>query len=175
MFKELSTQRTLLKKVTGEYTHDIFEYASDKETTQYMSWPTHKDVSDTEEFIRDTNKRYKSGSHYDWAIILKKDKKMIGTCGIPNLKVKENTAEIGYIINKKYWNRGYATEVVSRLLKFIFEDLNLQKAEAYCFMGNDASERVLHKAGFTFRGIKKYDIIKQKQPIKAKYFTLKKT
>ena len=64
---------------------------------------------------------------------------------------KNNTsAEIGYVINPAYWNKGYATEAGSMVIRLGFIELDLNRIEARHMIGNDSSGRVMEKCGMKF-------------------------
>lgn len=73
--------------------------------------------------------------------------------GAMGLMMKEGPlAEIGYWIGVPYWNRGYATEAGSEVLRYGFEDLGLERVFAGCFARNPQSARVLQKLGMQHEG-----------------------
>lgn len=56
-------------------------------------------------------------------------------------------AELGYAIGRAYWGQGYATEAVGAMIQAA-RNLGLGGLQAYSFVENPASARVLEKAGF---------------------------
>ncbi|WP_197746834.1 GNAT family N-acetyltransferase [Mycolicibacterium sarraceniae] len=52
-----------------------------------------------------------------------------------------------------YWSQGYATEVAELLVQFGLEHLRLRRIEATCDPANQASARVLQKAGLNYEGL----------------------
>lgn len=60
--------------------------------------------------------------------------------------------EVGYILKRSAWGRGYATEACHRLLRFAFEETPLTEVVATFDDANAASRRVLEKVGLTCRG-----------------------
>ena len=77
---------------------------------------------------------------------------MIGTCGFTRFDLRNNSAEIGYVLNPAYHDRGLATEAAHEVIKFGFEELGLHRIEARHIAGNDASHRVMQKLGMTPEG-----------------------
>ncbi|AMW03907.1 GNAT family N-acetyltransferase [Gemmatimonas phototrophica] len=61
--------------------------------------------------------------------------------------------ELGYWIGQPYWGRGLATEAVTALLRFAFEDLHLNRLQASYLPRNPASGRVLAKVGMLREGL----------------------
>lgn len=61
--------------------------------------------------------------------------------------------EIGYILKKTAWGKGYATEACKRLLKFAFEATPLEEIVAVIDAENAASRKVLEKSGLIYKGL----------------------
>lgn len=165
---EIETNRLILRKMRMEDAEDIFEYASDPEVSQYTTWLPHQSIADSRHFLSFIKKRYKNAEAIDWGIVHKADKKLIGTCGFSEWVRQHNRAEIGYVISKKYWGRGYMSEAVHALLEFGFRKLKLNRIEALCQVKNIASARVMEKVGMKFEGI-----LRQKMFVKGEYWDLK--
>lgn len=74
--------------------------------------------------------------------------------GAANLTITDakSTGELGYVLARDQWGRGYAIEVARRLIVFGFDDLGLHRITATCHPDNFASARVLEKAGMGFEG-----------------------
>ena len=66
--------------------------------------------------------------------------------------VPEASIEVGYMIRRSAWGRGYATEACRRLLAFVFEETPLKAVVATITPGNTASRNVLLKTGFADLG-----------------------
>ena len=67
-------------------------------------------------------------------------------------QIPEGDIEIGYILKKSAWGKGYATEACNRLLKFAFEETPLQEVVAVIDAENTASRKVLEKCGLSYQG-----------------------
>ena len=149
----LETKRLVLRKLEIADADDIFEYARDPEVTRFMTFETHKTIDDAKGFIDFVLDRYNRNEAGEWGIELKKSVKLIGTIGIANFDQKNSCITIGYILAKQYWGKGIVTEAVKRIIRFAFEDMKINRVEAYHFIGNDASGRVMQKAGMQYEGI----------------------
>lgn len=55
--------------------------------------------------------------------------------------------EIGWIINSRFWGKGYATEASEAVIKYAFENLNVSQIVAETVEGNVAALRIIHKLG----------------------------
>lgn len=150
---ELTTPRLTLRRMMVADTSDMYEYASRPDVTKYLTWNPHPDRSYTREYLEYLGNRYAAGMFYDWAVVYEPDCKMVGTCGFTSFNCSSDSAEVGYVLNPEYWGRGIATEALTRVLAFGFEDLGLHRIEARFMEGNESSRRVMEKVGMTYEGM----------------------
>ena len=146
----LNTERITLRRIKKEDINDVYQYSSDPLVPRYLLWYPHPDKEYTEKYLAYVDKKYKKGEFYDWAIEL--EGKMIGTCGFSSFDLDNNSAEIGYVLNRNYWNKGYATECARAVMKFGFEELGLWRITARFMPENTDSERVLKKLNMRKEG-----------------------
>lgn len=149
----LETDRLILRKMTMEDQRDLFEYASDPELTKYTLWDYHRTLENSIYYLQLILEQYENEQVSNWAIVLKSNKKMIGTCGFVYWAPEHHRAEVGYALSRKYWNRGIMSEAIQELISFGFDNMDLNRIEARCNTGNIGSERIMQKSGMTFEGI----------------------
>lgn len=125
----------------------VFEYASCEETTRYMLFQTHKSILDAEVFLTGCV----TSPEHAYAVTLLGSDRPIGGCGL-RPEPAYGSGEIGYILHKDYWGRGYATELAKRLVRYGFETLGLHRVFARCDVRNVRSCHVLEKAGMHYEG-----------------------
>ncbi len=107
-----------------------------------------------------------------WAAILKENHKVVGWFMLK--KTSYDYPELGFMLSKKYWNKGLSTEVAQALINYGFESVKLEKIVAVTDLGNLASIKVLEKIGFNLKksiSCKKSDTDKS---VKLNYFELSK-
>jgi ribosomal-protein-alanine N-acetyltransferase len=90
---------------------------------------------------------------YNFSIIYNND--VVGGCEIRIDQENSHIGELGYFIDRKYFNKGIATEVVKALEKIAFEDLGLVRLEIRMDPRNKASEKVAIKNNFEKEGLLK--------------------
>lgn len=74
--------------------------------------------------------------------------------------VERIAAELGYWLGETYWGRGIATTAVGAVTEYALRKYNLVRVFALPFAHNQASARVLEKAGFTLEGVMRSSAIK---------------
>ena len=72
-------------------------------------------------------------------------------------------AELGYMLDKRYWGKGIMSKAVSQICESAFAELDIVRISAEIFAGNIASAKVLTKNGFCLEGLKKSAIWKNEQ------------
>ena len=95
-----------------------------------------------------------------WAIEV--DGGAVGGIGLELLSdVERVSAELGYWLGERYWNRGIVTEAVREVTAEAFRRLNLTRIFALPFADNIGSIRVLEKSGFVLEGTLRQSAIKE--------------
>ncbi len=64
----------------------------------------------------------------------------------------EGDVEVGYILKRSAWGKGYATEICRRLVQFAFEQTSFDEIVATFDDEHRKSRHVLEKCGFTDHG-----------------------
>lgn len=96
------------------------------------------------------------GTSYRFGIREKSNKKLIGLIGI-HINKEHQKAEIGYWLGKNFWGKGYLTETLKAVLKFGFEELQLNKIYATHYLHNPASGKVMENSGMKLEGLLKQE------------------
>ena len=148
----LETDRLILRTWELKDLDDFFEYASVEGVGEKAGWEHHKSKDKSLEILKMFIEEKKV-----FAIVLKENRKVIGSIGIEELseeldKDLDNLLgrELGYVLNKDYWNKGIMKEAVSKVVDYCFNTLKLNFLMASYFNHNIASKRVLENLNFKF-------------------------
>lgn len=161
---KLETERLILRDFEESDWQAVHEYASDREVVIYAPWGPNTE-KETKSYInrKITNQHEQPRRDYTFALILKLEKKLIGACSIYVSDPTNREGWIGYVLNRTYWNHGYTTEVVKRVVDLGFNELGLHRIYATCQPDNLPSARVLEKVGMRREGhLKEHKHIKGK-------------
>ncbi len=155
---EIHTQRLILREFNPTDLEAVHEYASDPIVVRYMPFGPNT-LEDSKNFLdRAITKQGKDPrTDLDIAIMLKSSNRLIGGCRLN--KVSKIEGHIGYILNRKHWGNGYATEAAKALTRYGFNELDLHRVYATCDPENVASRRVLEKVGMTLEGRLRENVI----------------
>ena len=151
-FPTLETERLILRKLTWEDVEDIHTYSSNEEVTKYVTWETHKTLADTKEFIEYALTQYENEQIAPWGIQYKENGKIIGTIDFVSWQVSHHIAEIGYVLSQEYWGKGIMTEAANEVIAFGFNQMDVIRIQARCFVDNKGSALVMEKTGMSFEG-----------------------
>ena len=149
------TERLILRRIENMDYADMFEYSADPDVTKYLTWKPHEKIEDTKDYIVGLQKRYDSGKFFDWGLVCREDGRFIGTCGFTSINIVQNTCEVGYVLSKKYWGRGYMTEALECVMDFAFNYFGFYKVEARFIEGNINSQKVMQKMGMLYERVNK--------------------
>lgn len=111
-----------------------------------------------------------------FAFAITVDNKVIGSIGVfrqGNIHIQ--TAELGYFIAEEYWGKGIMTEAVQQICKYVFDNSDIIRIYAEPFAYNNASCRVLEKAGFQYEGTLRNNAVKNGKVIDMKMYSRLKT
>ncbi|MBR6522466.1 MAG: GNAT family N-acetyltransferase [Oscillospiraceae bacterium] len=134
----IQTERLILREYTWDDFDDIFEIFSDAETMQHYPKPYDKDM--TQHWIERNLRYYKEYGFGIWAVILKSTGKFIGDCGLTSQNIDgQLLPEIGYHINKKYWQQGFGSEAARAVRDWAFENTEYDCLYSYMKYTNISS------------------------------------
>lgn len=151
----LETKRLIMRPWQETDAEDLYRYASDPRIGPIAGWPVHTSVTNSLEIIRGVLSEPET-----YAVVLKDEGHAVGSVGLMlgkasnNVKIPDDEGEIGYWIGVPYWGQGLIPEAVRELLRYGFEELNIQKAWCGYFDGNIKSKRVQEKCGFVYHHTK---------------------
>lgn len=153
---EIETKRLFLRKFHIDDADEMFYgWASKEDCSRYFPWQPCKNISEVITRIQKWVDNYSNNDFYQWAIVLKENKKVIGIINLHNVRDEYNSAETSYILNPNYWNKGYMTESLSSIIDFGFKNLKLNRICADYFEGNEQSAKVLHKCSMIKEGVER--------------------
>lgn len=135
----IETSRLILRPMNDADIEDFYEIFSSDSVGQFVNKMSHQSV---EKYFE--KKKNSKPNPYSFAVVLKENGKMIGTCGIKH-NLENNFGEISYVFNSNYWGQGYCTEACKQVIKYAFEVGNMHRIEADCFENNYASDKILRK------------------------------
>ncbi len=152
--RDIKSERLLLRRITLNDIDDIFEYTSDRECTEHLSWESHTKRNQAENFVKTTLNEYKeSFTRFSWGIELIDENKLIGVLSFFDIRLLSLNAEVSYILNLKYQGKGFMREALMHSIEFLFKDKDFVRIQAKCTMDNLSSEKLMVNVGMTKEGV----------------------
>ena len=146
------TERLLLRPLRETDALELFSIHSDPRVMRYWSTPPWESIEAAHENIARDLKAMAAGEYVQFGIERREDARLAGKCTLFNLAPKCKRAEIGYGLSSTHWGRGYAHEALSALVRFGFQELDLNRIEADVDPRNLRSLKLLERLGFTKEG-----------------------
>ena len=156
--KTLETSRLLLRKFKTTDASAMFEnWAGDPNVTRFLSWPPHESETESSKILHEWTEGYSNGSLCNWAITLKSDDAPIGSIGIVSFDNEDLTAEVGYCIGEDWWNRGFTSEALAEVMRYLFLEGVVARVTSKHDPLNPASGAVMQKCGMSLQGVDTQD------------------
>jgi ribosomal-protein-alanine N-acetyltransferase len=144
--------RSFLLRPLGESDIDtIFQACQDPTISAFTRIPYPYDREMAEEFVRESAFAYLNRVGVHFAIEV--DGHFAGTIGLHTLKLSDHCAEVGYWITDTYRGKGICTEALLILTDFSLNVMRFRRLEALADFDNQASQRVLERAGYNRDGL----------------------
>ena len=148
----IETEHLYLRPFVLEDAPAMFEnWASDPETLKYVTWDAHASTERTRESIKRWIEQYRKPDTYKWALCLKTSlDQVIGDISVVSQDQESQSCELGYILGKKFWGRGFMTEALKAVLHFLLLEVGFKEVQAKYVSLNPASGRVMERAGMHY-------------------------
>lgn len=161
--KVLETDRLVLRLFEeNDYIKAFENYCYDERVTKYMTWYAHKNNLETKELVKAWSNKYDNNKFYNWVITEKGINEAIGSLSIVDINEEREEVEIGYCIGYNYWNKGYVTEALKKVIAYLFDEIQVKSIVAKHDSRNLASGRVMQKANMEYYG-QEYDVNKDEK------------
>jgi [ribosomal protein S5]-alanine N-acetyltransferase len=140
------TPRLLLAKYTSEDAALLHPITSDAETMSF--YPAPFTLEKTTEWISRSIRSYKEHGWGRYGVLLKETGEYIGLAGFSRLIVNEKEEnDLGWIIAKKHWNKGYATEAAKACIEMAKEKTWFERVVIQMAHDHVASRKVAEHLG----------------------------
>jgi RimJ/RimL family protein N-acetyltransferase len=159
----LESERLTLQRFTRRDATSLDEAIRESLTdlNQWLPWARMDyTASDTTAFIRESIQAWREERAWDYSIKSKEDSRThVGNISFWTVSKLGKIAEIGYWVRSTETSRGVCTEAVQLLLDEVFNSLGYHKIVLRVAVGNDPSDRVAQKLGFTREGVLREELL----------------
>ena len=118
------TERLIIREMVPSDLDALCKILCDEEVMR-TAYGSAFSVEEAQNWMNRHFKRYAEYGFGLWAVVLKETNEMIGQCGLTMQSWREKELlEIGYLFQKAYWHKGYATEAAIACKEYAFSVLN---------------------------------------------------
>ena len=152
-FHPIETEHLLLRKLE---LGDVYEYyerlMGDADVSRYMLFDPHQTIMESLEDMQQKLRRYEEEPFYCWGVEQKEEAGLMGMVQLLRFDEQADSCSFVYMLGCNYWNQGYGTEILKAVIRFAFEELEVQRILADHMTKNIASGKVMEKAGMKHIG-----------------------
>jgi len=149
----LETERLLLKELSPEIIAELFTSYSDEEIMHHMGLSTNEELEKERSNFKMGLANYRT-TLKSFMLFDKKSGKAIGKSGFHNWHKEHSRAEVGYrMFDETMKGKGLMTEALGEILRYGFEEMKLNRIEAFVGLENEPSQRLMKRYKFTREGI----------------------
>jgi len=154
----LEGELVTLRSLEPDDLERCYRWMNDCEVTRFLEGGRYPPSMAQERDWLDNAIRNRSGFSNVLLAIETKDGVHIGNAGLHEASPEHRSAKLGIVIGEKdYWSKGYGTDAVRTLLRFAFEQMNLNRVELGTFDFNERAQACYRKCGFVEEGRRRED------------------
>lgn len=152
----LVSPRTVVRRFRENEGETFYNLVADNTARIHDYFPqtleavTDKDTA--EGFVRQKIADWLLQNEYCFGVWEHKNAKLIGFVRIFNINWGVPAGELAFFIDKNFEGKGIMTEVLQTVIRFIFEDLKIEKLRLRTSTDNYATQRLARKCGFRREG-----------------------
>jgi len=154
-FSTLFTPRLTLRPFTLADVTRLHSIMNEPDIMQYFPNTAQPEMERVQALIDRQLMQYEKYNLGWWAVVSQEGADLIGWNGLQYLP-ETDEVEVGYLLSRQFWGRGYATEGARATLQFGFETLGLGQIIGLTHPDNKASQNVLLKCGLEYMEKKEY-------------------
>jgi len=153
-FVELETERFMLREPKEQDSSDVYEIYCDEEAVKYQAIKPAVNKEQGEQAVAYFVNGFKNKKFIRWSIEDKENRKVVGLISLHSFDPINSKAEIGFMLNRRFWRKGIMNEAAERVIKYAFEEMEIHRIEAIPHPDNIASINLSLKLGFKKEGLK---------------------
>jgi ribosomal-protein-alanine N-acetyltransferase len=142
----LETERLVLREMAPEDLDFVAIMLSDPKVMQFYPRPLPR--PEAEEWLKRQRSRYAEHGHGLWLAVEKSSRQPVGQVGLVRQQVEGRPEpEIGYLLHRSFWHRGFATEAGLGVLDYAFDTLGHSRVISLIRPANLPSQAVARRLG----------------------------
>jgi RimJ/RimL family protein N-acetyltransferase len=145
----LETPNLILRPWLVDDAEALCNILQEPEMMKYFPPSSPSNVEKAQRYISHQLHLWEEHGYGHWAVVTREDGQLAGWNGLEYL-TEINETEVAYLLTRRVWGHGYATEAARAAVAFGFGTCNLPAIIGLVHPGNTGSIRVLEKCGLAF-------------------------
>jgi ribosomal-protein-alanine N-acetyltransferase len=144
----LETERLLLRPMRQEDAPALFTIYGDPEVMRYAGDEPFPDEATVAVMLRSVARLLEAGESLEWAVVERASGQLVGTCGLHRFDEAADAAEVGCLLSRAAWGRGFMREALLTLFCYAQDELGIRLLLADIDAPNLRSIRLFESLGF---------------------------
>ena len=167
----LETERLRLVPLVADDADNLFSIMGDPEVMAYWDVSEVDDPDLITAIVASQVAAMRDGRALHWAMRTLSGSEFLGCCDLSEIDRWHRRAEVGFLLGRDAWGRGYALEAMQTIVAWAAVN-GLRKLTARTHLGNRRSEVLLEKLGFSEEGLLRGHILKDGERRDCRVFGL---
>jgi len=152
-FPVLKSNQLELRKIEESHLEEVYDIYSNDKVFEFCGIVPKHNKATVKTMIGHFERDFLKKSRVKWGIFLQNERNtLVGIIEAFDFNQKVDMVTIGYFLAEAYWGKGIASEAVKTLVRFLFEEVHVNRIQAEVMPPNEASKKVLLKNGFVREG-----------------------
>lgn len=149
----IETDRLHVRLLAQDDLPDLLAVNEDDEVTRFLPYASWSDLADADAWYKRMSTLQDTGTALQFVIAEKQMGTVIGSCLLFRFEEKSARAELGYVLGRAHWGKGYMEESLRALIDSAFATMALRRLEAEVDPRNGSSGKLLRRLGFSKEGL----------------------
>jgi len=143
----LQNRRLILRAMADHDSASLLDIYGDPLVMEYTDEAPFPNQDTVGLMLKSVRNLLASGESLEWAIALH-DGEVIGTCGLHSFDQTLRRAEVGCLLRRSAWGKGYMKEALGLLMRFAGDVLRLTHLTADVAPENERAQRLFNNLGY---------------------------
>ena len=149
----IESERLSVRLVVESDLPALLEVNASDEVTALLPYATWTSMADAQAWLGRMRSIEATGLALQFVVALKSTDRAIGTCLLFRLEEASARAELGYVLGRAFWGKGFMREALEALIGHAFDHMGVRRLEAEIDPRNVSSARLIRRLGFTQEGL----------------------
>lgn len=167
----LETERLRLRPLAEADERYVFSLMRDAEVMAFWDMPETNDPDVIASIVRGQIEEMAQGKAVYWALHPLESEGFIGICDLSEIDRRHKRAEVGFMLGREAWGRGYALEAMQAVVGYAAAR-GLRRLLARTHLGNRRTDSLLEKLGFEEEGLLRGHVLRDGERHDCRLFGL---